>query len=87
VLREYLPAAGANTSAEVCQYTLTPDRHFVIDRHPALLNVAVACGFSGHGFKFAPTVGEILADLTLSGATAHPIELFRANRHPVATWL
>ena len=86
-LREYLPAAGANTSAEVCQYTLTPDRHFVIDRHPALLNVAVACGFSGHGFKFAPTVGEILADLTLRGATAHPIELFRANRRRVATRL
>ena len=79
-LREYLPAAGVNTAAEVCQYTLTPDRHFVIDCHPAFTNVAVACGFSGHGFKFAPTVGEILADLTLDGESRHPIELFRAAR-------
>ncbi len=79
-LRDHLPAAGANTAAEVCQYTLTPDRHFVIDRHPTSQNVAVACGFSGHGFKFAPTVGEILADLTLDGTTRHPIQLFRAGR-------
>jgi sarcosine oxidase len=79
-LREHLPTAGAHSHAEVCLYTLTPDRHFVIDRHPAHPNVAVACGFSGHGFKFAPTVGEILADLTLQGTTNHPTELFRASR-------
>jgi sarcosine oxidase len=66
--------------SEVCMYTLTPDRHFVIDRHPRFPQVAVACGFSGHGFKFAPTVGEILADLALAGRTDHPIELFRAGR-------
>jgi sarcosine oxidase len=86
-LREYLPGAGANTSAEVCQYTLSPDRHFVIDPHPAFSNVAIACGFSGHGFKFAPTVGEILADLSLHGETAHPVDLFRANRQRVAVRL
>lgn len=68
------------THAEVCMYTLTPDRHFVIDVHPRYPQVAVACGFSGHGFKFAPTVGEILADLALDGRTAHPIDLFRAGR-------
>ncbi|MBN9520804.1 N-methyl-L-tryptophan oxidase [bacterium] len=66
--------------AAVCQYTLTPDRHFVIDTHPEFPQVAVACGFSGHGFKFATVVGEILADLALTGRTAHPIGMFRAGR-------
>lgn len=80
-LRAHLPSLTPVPSAsEVCMYTLTPDRHFVIDLHPEFPEVAVACGFSGHGFKFAPTVGEILADLTLTGRTAHPIELFRASR-------
>ncbi len=80
-LARHLPAAdGPPVAAEVCMYTLTPDRHFVIDRHPRFPQVAVACGFSGHGFKFAPTVGEILADLTTTGRTAHPIGLFRAGR-------
>jgi sarcosine oxidase len=82
-LAKHLPAADRSlTHAEVCMYTLTPDRHFVIDTHPLFPQVSVACGFSGHGFKFAPTVGEILADLSLQGHTEHPIELFRANRLP-----
>ena len=53
-------------------YTSTPDQHFVIARHPGHAQVTVAAGFSGHGFKFAPVVGEILADLALEGATAPP---------------
>jgi sarcosine oxidase len=61
-------------------YTLTPDRHFVIDLHPQHTNVAVAAGFSGHGFKFASVVGEILADLCERGETTLPIEMFRATR-------
>jgi sarcosine oxidase len=65
--------------ASVCMYTLTPDRHFIIDRHPDSANVAFACGFSGHGFKFAPVVGESLADLVTAGRTGLPIE-FLKNR-------
>ena len=42
--------------------------------------MTVACGFSGHGFKFVPVVGEILADLAIDGATAHPIALFDPKR-------
>ncbi len=61
-------------------YSNTPDQHFVIARHPDSANVTVACGFSGHGFKFVPVVGEILADLATSGATAHPISLFDPRR-------
>jgi sarcosine oxidase len=63
----------------VCIYTLTPDRHFVIDRHPQHANVAIACGFSGHGFKFAPVVGELLADL-IDDVHEHGPELFRIDR-------
>ncbi|MEO2088247.1 MAG: N-methyl-L-tryptophan oxidase, partial [Gemmataceae bacterium] len=82
-LQDYLPtAAGRPVRSEVCMYTLTPDRHFVIDRHPHHPRVSVACGFSGHGFKFSPVVGEILADLALTGTTNHPIGLFRAGRFP-----
>lgn len=66
-------------NSSVCVYTLTPDRHFVIDRHPQHANVAIACGFSGHGFKFAPVVGEMLADLVEDRREPIP-ELFRINR-------
>ncbi|OAI52250.1 hypothetical protein AYO47_06395 [Planctomyces sp. SCGC AG-212-M04] len=61
----------------VCMYTLTPDRHFVIDRQGVAANVAFACGFSGHGFKFAPVVGEALADLVTVGRTALPVDFLR----------
>ena len=67
---------GPAVAATVCLYTTTPDAHFVIGPHPAYGNVVVAGGFSGHGFKFVPVVGEILADLVLDGHTDHPIGLF-----------
>jgi sarcosine oxidase len=80
-LRDHLPAAdGPVRKASVCIYTLTPDRHFLIDVHPAYSQVAFAAGFSGHGFKFASVVGEILADLAESGRTDQPIEMFRLSR-------
>lgn len=66
--------------AKTCLYSNTPDEHFVIARHPAHEAVTVACGFSGHGFKFVPVVGEILADLATTGATRHPIDLFDPRR-------
>jgi sarcosine oxidase len=81
----YLPGLGPLTKGQVCMYTVTPDRHFVIDVHPKFPQVSVACGFSGHGFKFAPTVGEILADLAERGATRHDVGLFRANRFTART--
>jgi sarcosine oxidase len=80
-LQAYLPDAdGGTTRSSVCMYTLTPDRHFVIDLHPRHANVAVAGGFSGHGFKFASVVGEILADLCERGATDFPVEMFQTTR-------
>jgi sarcosine oxidase len=71
---------GAFLRGEPCMYSTTPDEHFVIARHPASANVTVACGFSGHGFKFVPVVGEIAADLATTGATSHPIALFEPGR-------
>ncbi len=71
---------GAYLRAATCLYTNTPDEHFVIARHPEHEQVVVACGFSGHGFKFVPVVGEILADLVIDGTTRHPIELFHPRR-------
>ena len=79
-LREFLPATGTLTNARVCPYTLTPDRHFVLDAHPDHPQVSIAAGFSGHGFKFAPVIGEILAQLAANGTAEHDIGLFRAGR-------
>ena len=66
--------------AKTCLYTMTPDQHFVIDRGLVHPQVTIAAGFSGHGFKFASVVGEILADLATEGKTEHPISLFSATR-------
>ena len=63
-----------------CLFTNTPDEHFVIDVHSAYPQVLIAGGFSGHGYKFCPVVGEILADLAEHGATRYDISLFRATR-------
>ncbi|MCW2681123.1 MAG: soxA [Frankiales bacterium] len=59
-----------------CTYTLTPDEHFVLGRHAAHERVLVACGFSGHGFKLTPVLGEALADLAVAGSTPHDLSLF-----------
>lgn len=61
-------------------YTNTPDEDFAIAAHPEEEDVTIAAGFSGHGFKFVPVVGEILADLATEGATSHPIDLFDPAR-------
>jgi sarcosine oxidase len=78
---ELLPAlTGDCVHSATCMYSNTSDEHFVITRHPDYANVTVACEFSGHGFKFVPVVGEIVADLATTGTTAHPIALFDPQR-------
>ncbi|HET7702841.1 MAG TPA: N-methyl-L-tryptophan oxidase [Candidatus Limnocylindrales bacterium] len=80
-IRARMPAAdGPLTSSTVCLYTNTPDDEFVVDRHPEVSGVAFASACSGHGFKFAPLIGEMLADLAVNGATDLPIEPFRSAR-------
>jgi sarcosine oxidase len=81
VLDRYMPgAAGPVTGVSTCLYTNTPDRHFIVDRHPTHSQMLYACGFSGHGFKFASVMGEVLADLAIDGATRHPIGFLSAGR-------
>ena len=75
---------GTFLDAATCMYSNTPDQHFVVAQHPDHADVTVACGFSGHGFKFVPVMGEVLADLATTGHTAHPIDLFDPRRPAVA---
>jgi glycine/D-amino acid oxidase-like deaminating enzyme len=78
---QWMPGAAANfRAAKACMYTLTPDHDFVIDRHPEHPNLVLCGGFSGHGFKFAPVVGEIAADLALNGGTRHDIGFLSLRR-------
>jgi sarcosine oxidase len=80
-LRRYVPAiTGPPTAMRVCLYTNTPDGDFLVGRLPGEDRVAIACGFSGHGFKFAPVIGEALADLALDGATTVPIGFLDPGR-------
>lgn len=81
VLDTYMPgASGPVLQTLTCMYTNTPDLHFILDRHPEHANVVYGCGFSGHGFKFASVIGEILSDLATDGRTSHPIEFLSAGR-------
>jgi sarcosine oxidase len=73
-------ASGALAETVTCRYTLTPDHHFVIGLHPGFANVVIASPCSGHGYKFASVIGEILADLAIGGRTEHPIGLFSPAR-------
>jgi sarcosine oxidase len=77
----HLPAAnGPLVAATTCLYTMTPDGDFILDRMPGHDAVIVASPCSGHGFKFAPVVGEIIADLATIGATTHDISRFAIGR-------
>ncbi|HEV2840765.1 MAG TPA: N-methyl-L-tryptophan oxidase [Chthoniobacterales bacterium] len=80
-LEQWMPAAaGVLREAKPCMYSLTPDANFVIDRHPEHANLILCGGFSGHGFKFAPVVGEIAAELALDGGSRHRIEFLSLQR-------
>jgi N-methyl-L-tryptophan oxidase len=79
--QSFLPnIVGDLVHFEVCLYTKTPDEHFILDLHPHHKNVAMAGGFSGHGFKFGPVLGEIMTDLVLNGRARHDLSLFGVNR-------
>lgn len=86
LLRDFLDRTfpgsfGDVTDTSVCMYTNSADGHFIVDRHPDFRErVTVACGFSGHGFKFMPILGEALADLVLDGKTSLPIAFLGAQR-------
>jgi sarcosine oxidase len=79
--RTWVPgAAGDVVQATVCLYTNTTDRHFAIDYHPDTRAAVIASACSGHGFKFAAAIGEILADLATDTRPAFDIAPFRLGR-------
>jgi sarcosine oxidase len=83
VVTDCFPAAdGEVLMSRVCMFTNTPDEHFILDRHPDLPQVVLASPCSGHGFKFASVVGEIVADLVERDSTSHDISLHRLSRFP-----
>jgi sarcosine oxidase len=84
-LAQFLAAHLPGVSREVvrhatCLYTMSPDEHFIVDRHPQYPNVFFAAGLSGHGFKFTPVLGKALADLAIDGDTDLPIDFLSLAR-------
>jgi monomeric sarcosine oxidase len=79
-LDEFMPREHELKLGKTCMYTMTPDEDFVIDVHPKYNNIAIAAGFSGHGFKFASAVGEVLSDLITKGSTDLDIKPFSIKR-------
>ncbi|MDP9160595.1 MAG: N-methyl-L-tryptophan oxidase [Acidobacteriota bacterium] len=71
---------GRMLRAQTCLYTMTPDEHFLLGTLPDNPTVTIAAGFSGHGFKFAPVIGEIMADLVFRGSTEWALDLFSLTR-------
>lgn len=70
-LRHVPGVRGGVGERGVCMYTMSADGHFVVDVHPQHPRVIAACGFSGHGFKFAPVIGETLAAAGCGERIAH----------------
>jgi glycine/D-amino acid oxidase-like deaminating enzyme len=80
-LSHYLPGVSREpTRHSVCFYTMTPDEHFIVDRHPEYPNVVFAAGLSGHGFKFTGVLGQALADLAVDGRSDLPIGFLSLQR-------
>lgn len=80
-LKTYMPKAnGQLLKSFTCLYTKSQDGHFIIDHHPLNDRIILACGFSGHGFKFASVMGEILGEMALWGQSNHDVSLFSLDR-------
>ena len=80
-LGTYVPGVSQQRQKHVvCMYTVSPDEHFVVDHHPHHPQVAFTAGLSGHGFKFASVLGEILTELALDGQTQLPAEFLSCQR-------
>jgi sarcosine oxidase len=76
---------GSPVGFKTCMFVNSPDEHFILDMLPEHRNIVVAAGFSGHGYKFCSGVGEILADLSMHGASVHDTHLFRLSRPALMT--
>jgi sarcosine oxidase len=80
-LARYFPDAdGPTLSLRACLFTNTPDEHFVIDTLPGAPSVVIASPCSGHGYKFASVMGEILADMATDKVPKFDLSLFKLSR-------
>ncbi len=76
----FLPSIDTLAHGKTCLYTMTPDEDFIIDLHPDYPHIAIAAGFSGHGFKFSSLVGKVLSELIMERSTTEPIGPFAIKR-------
>lgn len=82
-ISSYLPGLEPQPAVlESCLYTNTPDEDFILDRHPKYSNIIIGAGFSGHGFKLAPVVGQLLCELSLGEEPSHRMAPFAISRFP-----
>jgi sarcosine oxidase len=80
-MEDWMPGATLRyREGKACMYSLTPDRHFIVDRDPRDPRVVICGGFSGHGFKFAPVIGEIASQLALDGQTPYDVAFLSLRR-------
>ncbi len=80
LVHRYMPRLGQRARSKACMYLLTPDEHFILDRHPFMRGVTFLAGLSGHGFKFAPVLGEALANVAMDRPQAIDVKFFSARR-------
>ncbi len=82
LLRTYIPGAalGDIRKSRMCMYAMTPDEDFILDRFPGYDNVVLGAGFSGHGFKFGPLIGDLLAALVLGEEPEFDLSRFSLGR-------
>jgi sarcosine oxidase len=80
-VRSYLPELNPQPARHsVCMYTKTPDCHFIVDRHPHHPQIVLGAGFSGHGFKFTSSLGEVLAEFAMESRSTLPVEFLSLGR-------
>ncbi len=80
IIECFFPKVDAFQVGKTCIYTNTPDEDFIIDTLPGHSNVAIACGFSGHGFKFSSVVGEVLSQMVTNQEISFDMSPFRLSR-------
>ncbi|MFL2597898.1 MAG: N-methyl-L-tryptophan oxidase [Flavobacteriaceae bacterium] len=80
-IRKFIPEGiDSISSIKTCLYTYSPDEDFILDFYNKNKDVVIGAGFSGHGFKFASVIGEIIAELVIKGKSIHPINFLKSNR-------
>jgi N-methyl-L-tryptophan oxidase len=80
-LQNYMPLANGHLlKGRTCMYTLTPDEDFLLDQHPKFSHMFIAAGFSGHGFKFASVIGEVICQVISKGKSHFDLSRFSIRR-------